>query len=163
MSMVYSARLGGAAKKAVALKMADCANDEGESIFPSLDTIAYDTEMSRSSVQRVIKQLLEVGVISVTKDGGGRRPTEYRLNIRKIMSMVKLNRQRGQALNRQRGQALTTEPSLNHQSREKIIPFNGRSKQSGGVPRNTEETFDQYSARMIREGKWKPMRHAARE
>lgn len=80
--MVYNARLGGGVKKAIALKMADCASDAGTSIWPSLDTIAFDTEVPKRTAQRAIKGLVESGLLVVTKQGGGRNvSTEYRFDM----------------------------------------------------------------------------------
>ena len=52
MTMVWDAALGTPARKLDALKLADCANDRGESIYPSVSTIAAVTGLSTRTVRR---------------------------------------------------------------------------------------------------------------
>jgi predicted transcriptional regulator len=70
MTMVFETKLGSATIKAVAVKLADYANDEGGNIWPALDTIAEHTEVSKSSVQRAIRDMLERGIIQIEREGG---------------------------------------------------------------------------------------------
>lgn len=101
MSQVYATRLGSANRKAVALKLADYANDEGGSIFPSIGTIAQQTELSESTVHRCIRELLPhkpgskvmgLGILEVEREGG-RGPgstTRYRFNLERLAAAPKL-------------------------------------------------------------------------
>lgn len=61
------ARTGSATKKVILLLLADRANDEGM-CFPSMDTIAYDCELTRECVSRNIKAMEEAGLLHVTKN-----------------------------------------------------------------------------------------------
>jgi hypothetical protein len=69
MTMVWEIKLGSAARKAVLLKLADCASDSGECIFPSKRTIADATELSTETVKRVLRELREEGVLRVVRWG----------------------------------------------------------------------------------------------
>ena len=151
MALVYNSRLGTATRKAVALKMADCATDAGTSIWPSLDTIAYDTEISKSTVQRTIKELLALKVIEVVSEGGGRRKsTEYRFNMQRLLNLVKMTMKDTQNmvkmttkeainmvtddkkhghLSEKHGQSLTTEPLEPSKERERGAQARPRANQ----------------------------------
>ena len=86
MSQVYATRLGGSNLKAVALKLADCANDDGGSIFPSVQTIAKHTELSESTARRCLQELLKSGILEVERAGGKgpRDTTHYRFNLTRL-------------------------------------------------------------------------------
>lgn len=56
-------RLG---RRLVLLVLADYAHDDGTRAFPSVDTMADKSRMSRSQVQRVLRQLLDSGAITKT-------------------------------------------------------------------------------------------------
>ena len=63
----------------VMLAMADHANDEGGSIFPSLERIAWKTGYSRRSVQRIVSELRTKKILKVVKASKINRPNEYRI------------------------------------------------------------------------------------
>jgi pyocin large subunit-like protein len=69
-SVVWRTALGGPSIKAVAMKLADCAHDDGTSAYPSVRTIARETEVSERTVQSALKELLALGVIVKARDGG---------------------------------------------------------------------------------------------
>lgn len=60
-------RLG---RRLVLLVLADYAHDDGTRAFPSVDTMAEKARMSRSQVQRVLRQLVESGAITKTGTTG---------------------------------------------------------------------------------------------
>ncbi|MBU9581350.1 helix-turn-helix domain-containing protein [Burkholderia multivorans] len=66
----------------LALKLADYCDDNGEHIFPSIETMAEKTRRSARAVQYQIKSMVERGwLILVANAGGGRgRTCEYRIN-----------------------------------------------------------------------------------
>lgn len=92
MAQVYKTKLGSANRKAVALKLADCAGEDGDKIFPSLERIARETEVSKSTAQRSIKELIEMGLLIVVKEGGSgpRSTTEYRFDMAKLATAERL-------------------------------------------------------------------------
>lgn len=68
--------------KLVALKLADCARDDGSSIFPSIITIATETGLSRRAVQGSMRTFRTMGLLKVVRGGGGRNlSTRYRMDI----------------------------------------------------------------------------------
>ncbi len=66
----------------LALKLADFCDDNGEHIFPSIETMAEKTRRSARAVQYQIKAMVERGwLILVANASGGRgRACEYRIN-----------------------------------------------------------------------------------
>lgn len=66
----------------LALKLADFCDDNGEHIFPSIETMAQKTRRSERAVQYQIKSMLQSGwLIQVANAGGGRgKACEYRIN-----------------------------------------------------------------------------------
>lgn len=67
--------------KIVLLKLADCGNDQGENIYPKIETIAKACGCSNRHVSRAISKYVENGVLTVDEPGGGRgRPTVYTLH-----------------------------------------------------------------------------------
>jgi hypothetical protein len=66
----------------LALKLADFCDDNGEHIFPSIETMAEKTRRSARAVQYQIQNMVKSGwLILVANAGGGRgRACEYRIN-----------------------------------------------------------------------------------
>jgi len=82
MSLVYSATLGSPIRKAVALKLADHADDNGRSIYPAIATIAQATEICHSAVEKTLRDFRKEGFLVVTRKGGGRnKSTRYRMHL----------------------------------------------------------------------------------
>lgn len=71
MALVFKARLGCVYRKAVALKLADCADDDGQNIWPAVSTIAEQSEVSERTVQNKLHELVALRLIEVVKLGGG--------------------------------------------------------------------------------------------
>jgi hypothetical protein len=67
--------------KPLAAAMADIANDDGTSIFPSVAYLAWLLGKGERSVQQGLSELKAVGVIEAVafEKGGRNHPTEYRL------------------------------------------------------------------------------------
>jgi hypothetical protein len=66
--------------QSIMLAMADHANDEGGSIFPSLERVAWKTGYKRGSVKRIVRELKVIGLLVIVKRASRHRPTEYRIN-----------------------------------------------------------------------------------
>ncbi|MDR5777592.1 MULTISPECIES: helix-turn-helix domain-containing protein [unclassified Caballeronia] len=66
----------------LALKLADYCDDNGEHIFPSIETLAQKTRRSARAVQYQIKSMVQRGwLVQVANAGGGRGKTcEYRIS-----------------------------------------------------------------------------------
>lgn len=74
------------ATKCVLFALADRANDKSFKCFPGLTTLACDAEMSTRGVQRCIKQLAEIGIISIKR----RTATSnvYTINLDAILAAI---------------------------------------------------------------------------
>lgn len=70
-SLVWRAKLGKATRKTVALKLADCADDKGGSVYPSLMRIAEEAECGRTTVHLNLKDFVGAGLLEVVEQGGG--------------------------------------------------------------------------------------------
>lgn len=81
-SMVWDRYPGEDHELLLALKLADFCDDNGEHIFPSIDTMAEKTRRSPRAVQYQIQSMVKRGwLVLVANAGGGRgRACEYRIN-----------------------------------------------------------------------------------
>lgn len=70
MSLCYDARFGSANRKAVAVALADHANDQGADVYPSIARLVAKTELSERTVQRILRELEEIGIIVMDVRGG---------------------------------------------------------------------------------------------
>jgi len=85
-SLVYSRKFGSATRKAVALKLADYASDDGTGIYPSLSRVAAEIEVHERTVRRVVREFEAEGILVVIKKGG-RGPghtTHWKLDLKAI-------------------------------------------------------------------------------
>ncbi|MCJ8139582.1 hypothetical protein [Falsirhodobacter halotolerans] len=62
-TLVYSRKTGSSHRKAILAYMADKASDNGGGIFCSKGTIAEETEIARSTVFKIVKELVAEGVL----------------------------------------------------------------------------------------------------
>ena len=70
MSLCYDARFGSANRKAVAVALADHADDKGANVYPSIARLVAKTELSERTVQRVLRELEKLGIIVTDTVGG---------------------------------------------------------------------------------------------
>ena len=77
-------------EKLVLLKMADVANDDGGSIFPSRDRIAAECHIGKDAVSSAVDQLKSRGILELVHRSSGihRRAAEYRINLSALRSLV---------------------------------------------------------------------------
>jgi len=68
-------------QKLVAIALADHAHEDGTEARPSQATLAMKTGMSDRHVRRILKELVDLGVISVQRPAGQHRATCYRFNM----------------------------------------------------------------------------------
>lgn len=88
--------------KLVALAMADHASDDGRNIYPGLARLERKTGLSRASVQRAIKWLLENGYLAIEKHSTATMPTVYRMPVEGGITVTPLPR-RGVSQSRRGG------------------------------------------------------------
>ena len=68
-----------------ALVMALYADEDGGSIFPTIDTLAADMGVSRATVKRQRKKLCDLGVLVKARPGGGRhRSAHYKFLVDRL-------------------------------------------------------------------------------
>ena len=70
MSILFAREIRPAARKLIALKLADVANDDGSAIYPSLDTVACHACCSKSTVRRAINGFIDEGFLKLVRKGG---------------------------------------------------------------------------------------------
>lgn len=91
MSLMWEINFPTQSQLLVALKMADYANDQGDSIYPSRSRIAVLTQCSESTAKNVLRAFRSVGLLHVLKEGGSgpRSTTHYGLNLKLILALHK--------------------------------------------------------------------------
>lgn len=85
-TMIYGKVCGSAMRKAVLIRMADRANDDGSGIYTSKSRIAAELECSRTTVQSATRELEEDGIIQAVgrKTGNHGYTTIYQISVRNI-------------------------------------------------------------------------------
>lgn len=73
MTRVWDAAFPTLAMKLIALKLADCANDEGENIYPSVGRVERETGASSSTVREALADMEAAGLLVVTECGDGNK------------------------------------------------------------------------------------------
>lgn len=68
-------------QQAVLLAMADHANDDGSSCFPSVDRIAWKLGYKPRQVTSIVRDLRRAGVLIEVAPASQHRPTEYRIDL----------------------------------------------------------------------------------
>ena len=110
----YDQVTGSSTTKAVLVKLADNANDEGE-CWPSLATMERQTEMSRSTLKAHLKKLEDIGLIMVER----RREGTSNLSNRYLLQVDRVGRETahpgagdGPGVGRETAPNLQLEPSI---------------------------------------------------
>lgn len=83
LGMGFACDMGTPHRKLVLLKLIDACEDDGTRIFPAVATIARAAQCSDRQVQRELARMVEVGLLSIVREGGkGPRSTrEYALDV----------------------------------------------------------------------------------
>lgn len=71
------------AQKLALLKLCDCADDDGSNAFPSVATLAQAASVSERHAQRLLRELVEAGLLVVQAPASRYRPTTYRISLPK--------------------------------------------------------------------------------
>lgn len=90
MSLCFRAKFGSPYLKAVALALADHANDEGEKVWPSVGKLADKTEIAERTVQYKLRDLETLGLIVCVEPGGkGAKSTnEYKFDLQLLHDLA---------------------------------------------------------------------------
>jgi hypothetical protein len=70
MTRVFTKRFGSCTRKAIAVKLADHADDEGKGIWPSLARLAASCDVSESTARRTLADFVSEGLLRLVKEGG---------------------------------------------------------------------------------------------
>jgi hypothetical protein len=70
---VWDADFPTSGMKLVAMKLADCANDDGDNIFPSSDRVERETQLGRSTVLEYLADMEASGLLVVTQRAYGNK------------------------------------------------------------------------------------------
>lgn len=83
MSQLFKAHLGSTNRKMLAVRLADFADDDGKGIWPTVGRLAQETELSERSVQRILAEFVEEGLLVVVRKGGSKpgEATRYDFNM----------------------------------------------------------------------------------
>jgi hypothetical protein len=73
MSRLFKAQLGSCNRKLLAVRLADFADDDGRGIWPTVARLAAETELSERTVQRILREFEDEGLLVVVAEGG-RKP-----------------------------------------------------------------------------------------
>lgn len=86
MSRLFRIQFGSANRKMVAIRLADFADDDGRGIWPTVARLARETEISDRTVQRILKDMVEEGILVVVREGGGRpgQATRYDFDMKAL-------------------------------------------------------------------------------
>lgn len=86
MSRLFKAQLGSPSRKMLAIRLADFADDDGRGIWPTVGRLALETELSERTVQRLLRDFVDEGLLIVIAEGGGRpgQATRYDFDMRAL-------------------------------------------------------------------------------
>jgi len=70
MTRVFAKRFGSCTRKAIAVKLADHADDDGKGIWPSLARLAASCDVSESTARRTLAEFVSEGLLKLVKEGG---------------------------------------------------------------------------------------------
>lgn len=87
MGMVFDATDISSTQKLVMLALADYANEEGRSIYPSVETISKRTSLTERAVRKTLSDLRKRGVIVIVKRSGQHRANEYAIDVTTLKGM----------------------------------------------------------------------------
>lgn len=127
-------------QKFVLLALADHADDEGNSVYPSMERIGWKTGYSKRHIQRIMDELVSAEILEVVALQKDHRPTEYKIHIAKAPMSPPFS-ERGDILSERGDTAMSSEPSknLNTSSKEDAKP-----KKKGRDPRLSHPAIKAY-------------------
>ena len=83
MSIVWDIQFPTQSQLLAALKLADFANDDGGSIYPSRNRLAHNCQCSETTIKTVLRAFRQCGLLIVVREGGNgpRDTTEYQFDV----------------------------------------------------------------------------------
>jgi hypothetical protein len=99
-SMVWEKWPSGGSEMLCMLALADWCNDEGGSLYPSMNTLARKMRVSESQARRVMHNLISRGFVRVVGNANGGAPgstRQYHLNVAKVAALKEFESETGSA------------------------------------------------------------------
>ncbi len=89
MSQIFKKQMGSSSRKMLAVRLADFADDDGRGIWPSVATLARETDLSERTVQRLLRDFVDEGLLVVVSAASGRpgEPTRYDFDMRTLTGL----------------------------------------------------------------------------
>lgn len=89
MSQIFKKQMGSSSRKMLAVRLADFADDNGRGIWPSVNTLARETDLSERTVQRLLRDFVDEGLLVVVSAASGRpgEATRYDFNMRTLIGL----------------------------------------------------------------------------
>jgi len=144
LSMVLKARLRSTNHKMVMIKLASCANDDGTRVFPAVATIAAEAQLSRRTVQAILRALEDEGLIVLEGHAAGGRghAREYRIRLDALAERTAAPPEKGAASAPfEDGKGATVAPfeerkgaNDDHKGRKSSAPHSSRTRQDSPPP-----------------------------
>lgn len=90
MTLVWDIQFPTQSQLLCALKLADFANDDGGSVFPSRNRLARDCQCSESTVKNTLRAFRDIGLLHVVEEGGSGPgdTTRYEWNMRLVRALI---------------------------------------------------------------------------
>ena len=88
MSRLFRMNLGGCNRKLLAVRLADFADDDGRGIYPGVKRLANETELSERTIQRILADFVQEGILVVIKEASGRpgQTTRYDFDLARLFA-----------------------------------------------------------------------------
>ena len=96
----------------VLLVLADYADEDGGSCWPSVATISKETLLSERQVRYALRNLEQLGEIAIEQMGGGRRSTRYRVLMGGVQNLPPSDNGRGAVHCPPEGQPIAPDPPV---------------------------------------------------
>jgi hypothetical protein len=87
MAMVFKSGGLTPTQKLVLLALADHANEEGSSVFPSVQRLTIKTGLGERAVRKCLGDFRDSKLLLVVHKAGQHRPTEYAINVQKLTDL----------------------------------------------------------------------------
>lgn len=90
MTLIWDVQFPTQSQLLIALKLADFANDDGGSVYPSRNRLAANCQCSESTVKNTLRAFREIGLLHVVEQGGSgpRDTTRYAWNMRLVKALI---------------------------------------------------------------------------
>lgn len=94
MSLVWEVKFPTQGQKLVMLRMADYANDDGDSVFPSNDEVARQCGLTKRGAQYIMRGFHNCGLMTVTAEGGGgpKMTNQRKIDVDLLIDLALANR-----------------------------------------------------------------------